>query len=162
AWLTRGSSSPDTLTFSILYPPGTFRATEAQALSPDGRMLAVVGRVTQGPQSQIWLRRLDRLEWTPIRGTEGANAFVLFWSPDSRQLGFHTMAERKLKRVDLVGGVPETICAAGVGGLPIGGVTWSGDGTILFVESREDAGSPVRKVSASGGEPVVVELAAVP
>ena len=70
------------------------------------------------------------------------------------------MAERKLKRVDVVGGVPQTICAAGVGA-PIGGATWSTDGTIVFVDSR-DPGSPIRKVSASSGEPLVVELAAAP
>ena len=160
AWLTRGSSSADTLTFSILYPQGTFLPTEARALSPDGRMLAEVRRGAQGPGLQIWLRRMDRVDWTPIRGTEGASPSVIFWSPDSRQLGFHAVAERKLKRVDLVGGVPQTICAAGVGA-PIGGATWSTDGTIAFVDSR-DAGSPIRKVSASGGEPLVVEVAAAP
>ena len=160
AWLTRGSSSADTLTFSILYPQGTFLPTEARALSPDGRMLAEVRRGAQGPGLQIWLRRMDRVDWTPVRGTEGASPSVIFWSPDSRQLGFHAVAERKLKRVDLVGGVPQTICAAGIGA-PIGGATWSVDGTIVFVESR-DPGSPIRKVSASGGEPLVVELAAEP
>jgi Tol biopolymer transport system component len=122
-------------------------------------MLAVVRRAAQGPQLQIWLRHMDRLDWTPMRGTEGAS--VIFWSPDSHQLGFHAQAERKLKRVDLVGGVPETICAAGIGP-PIGGASWGADGTIVFVESRDDPGSPVRKVSASGGEPFVVDLAAVP
>ena len=136
AWLTRGSSSADTLTFSILYPQGTFLPTEARALSPDGRMLAEVRRGAQGPGLQIWLRRMDRVDWTPIRGTEGASPSVIFWSPDSRQLGFHAVAERKLKRVDLVGGVPQTICAAGVGA-PIGGATWSTDGTIVFVDSRD-------------------------
>ena len=64
AWLTRGSSSADTLTFSILYPQGTFLPTEARALSPDGRMLAEVRRGAQGPGLQILAaphgsRRLD-------------------------------------------------------------------------------------------------------
>jgi eukaryotic-like serine/threonine-protein kinase len=102
---------------------------------------------------------MDRLDWKPISGTEGAS--IIFWSPDSRQLGFHAQPERRLKRVDLAGGVPQTICAAGVGP-PIGGATWSADGMIVFVESRDNPGSPVRKVSANGGEPVAVELTAVP
>lgn len=83
AWLMRGSSLPDTLTFSILYPQGTFLPTEARALSPDGRMLAEVRRGPQGPELRIWLRRMDRDDWTPIRGTEGASPSVIFWSPDS-------------------------------------------------------------------------------
>ena len=159
ARLTRESSSPGALTLSILHPPGTGLASEVRALSPDGRMLAVVRRSSPDAPSQILLRRMDGLDWKPISGTEGAS--TIFWSPDSRQLGFHAQPERRLKRVDLVGGVPQTICAAGVGP-PIGGATWSADGTIVFVESRDNPGSAVRKVSASGGEPVVVELAAVP
>ena len=83
------------LTFSILHPQGTFLVTEAQALSPDGRMLAEVRRGTQGPGFRFWLRRMDRVDWTPIRGTEGASPSVIFWSPDSRQLGFHAVAERQ-------------------------------------------------------------------
>ena len=157
--LTRGSSSPEAITFSIPLPPGTGLAGEVRALSPDGRMLAMVRRVSPDAPSQIILRRMDRLDWKPISGTEGA--WTIFWSPDSRQLGFHSLAERRLKRVDVAGGVPQTICAAGVGP-PIGGATWSADGTIVFVESRDNPGSAVRKVSASGGEPVAVELAAVP
>ena len=159
ARLTRESSSPGALTLSILHPPGTGLASEVRALSPDGRMLAVVRRSSPDAPSQILLRRMDGLDWKPISGTEGAS--TIFWSLDSRQLGFHAQPERRLKRVDVVGGVPQTICSAGVGP-PIGGATWSADGTIVFVESRDNPGSAVRKVSASGGEPVVVELAAVP
>jgi Tol biopolymer transport system component len=159
AWLARGSSSPEAITFSIPLPEGTGLLGEARALSPDGRMLAVVRRPSPDAPSQIMLRRMDRLDWKAISGTEGA--WTIFWSPDSRQLGFHSLAERKLKRVAVAGGEPQTICAAGVG-TPIGGATWSADDTIVFVESRDNPGSAVRKVRAAGGEPAAVELAAVP
>lgn len=65
-----------------------------------------------------------------------------FWSPDSRSLGF--FADGKLKRIDVAGGPPVTLCNAmpGISG------AWSPDGVIVF---SEGLGTPLQKVSASGG-----------
>src|SRR5205085_1891326 len=65
--------------------------------------------------------------------------------PDSRSIGF--FANGKLKRVELGGGEPQTICATSSSGRPEG--TWSRDGVILFSSNDH---SPLYRVSAAGGE----------
>jgi serine/threonine protein kinase len=114
----------------------------AFVLSPDGRYLAFVAS-NDGPQ-RLWLRPLDKTDARPLAGTEGAN--YPFWSPDSRSIGF--FASGKLRRIDVDGSQPQDIAQAFASG-----ATWNADGTILFVPS---AGSPLSRVSASGGTPVAV------
>jgi eukaryotic-like serine/threonine-protein kinase len=111
------------------------------AISPDGRRLVfqAVGSAGQ----QLWLRSLDTPVAAPIAGTEGAIAPHPFWSPDSRSIGF--FAGGKLKRIDVSGGLPQTLADApdGLGG------TWSAEGVILFSPSTN---TPLFRVQASGGE----------
>ena len=78
--------------------PGTDDFVADFALSPDGRTLAFVA-APDGTQ-QIWLRPLDADSARPLTGTEGA--LRLFWSPDSRSIGFVTSGQ--LKRIDVAGG----------------------------------------------------------
>jgi WD40 repeat protein len=90
--------------------------------------------------NQLWMRSLDQLNGQVIRGTEGAGS--PFWSPDSRHIGFFTAG--KLKRVDLSGAPPLTICdvpSTGRGG------TWNNDGVILFGTVQ----TGIRQVAATGG-----------
>jgi serine/threonine protein kinase/Tol biopolymer transport system component len=108
------------------------------AVSPDGRRLAFSATSTGG-KHQIWVRSLDALAAQPLAGTEGAEK--PFWSPDSRYLGF--FADGKLKKIDISGGPPVTLCDA-----PFGrGGTWNRDGVIVF--SPDDRS--LHRVSASGG-----------
>ncbi len=65
-----------------------------------------------------------------------------FWSPDGRSLGF--FAEGKLKRIEIAGGLPQTICDA-----PSAPSSWGRDGTILFSQDGR-----ILRVPASGGNPV--------
>jgi len=113
------------------------------AISPNGRTLVCVAS-DDGP-ARLWLRPLDATTAQPLAGTEGA--IYPFWSPDSSALGF--FADGKLKRIDLGGGLPQTLAtvANGLGG------TWSSDGTILFAAAG--AGS-LYSVQSSGGEVVAV------
>ena len=115
------------------------------AISPDGTMLAF-GAASAGGVNQIWVRRLDAVTATVLPGTEGAD--TMFWSPDNRFIGF--FADQKLKKIDLMGGRPETLCAvAGTAGSG----TWNRDDIILFGST---ATGGIRRVSAEGGEPVQV------
>jgi Tol biopolymer transport system component len=59
-----------------------------------------------------------------------------------------------LKRVDLGGGLPQTLANAGNGR----GGTWSSSGVILF----STTGSPILRIPASGGEPVAVTNVVAP
>ena len=113
-------------------------------LSPDGRRLAIVARRADGP-STILMRELDSPAARPLAGTEGATS--LFWSPDSRFIGF--FADGKIKKVDMAGGVPTFVCEATT---PFGGGTWSREGTIVF-STQEKGNYRLWKVADSGGQP---------
>ena len=132
----RQPSVSEPIRMSILLPEKS-RLTSL-AVSPDGRMIAMV--LVKGGKQQIWVRALDTLEPTPLAGTD--DAADLFWSPDSRFIGF--FADAKLKKVDRAGGPVQTLCDA----LAARGGTWNQDGDILFgglarVERVSDAGGAV-------------------
>jgi Tol biopolymer transport system component len=113
------------------------------SVSPDGRRIAFVARNTSGSFS-LFLRALDSVEAQPLAGTE--NAIMPFWSPDSRNIGFG--AQGKLKRIDVAGGLPQSVCDAPA----FAGGTWNADGVIVFSSFP----GPLNRVPASGGEPRAV------
>ena len=113
-------------------------------ISPDGTKIVLSIKTGDG-RSQLYLRSLDSLAFQSLPGTEGAQ--FPFWSPDSRYVAFFTVD--KLKRLDLAGGPIVTICdvAQARGG------AWGSKGIILIAPSIT---SPIFKVPATGGTPVVV------
>jgi Tol biopolymer transport system component len=125
---------PDKMTF---YPSGP-------ALSPDGRHLAAVVFGPDGVR-QLWVRDMDSLAGRLLPGT--ALSGNPFWSPDGRSLGF--FAGGKLKRIDIFGGSPQTLCDAP---LPMGG-SWNQDGVIVFTPNIRDS---LYRVPAAGGAPARV------
>ena len=122
--------------------PEKATAIAGPELSPDGRHL-VFAAFTEGRPS-LWLRPLGSLTAQPLLGTEDVSGFP-FWSPDSRSLGFSVGGE--LKKLDLAGGAPQTLCKLPAGvGFGVGG-TWNRDGVILF---SDVAG--IYRVPATGGD----------
>jgi len=119
------------------------------AISPDGELLAF-GGVDPDGTTRIWVRPMASLTAEPVAGTEGA--YSLFWSPDSRSLGFFT--GEKLKTVQLHGGPPRALCDASGALRPIG--TWNRDGVILF--NSFDRGGLYRVPVASGKATPVTTL----
>ena len=119
------------------------------ALSPDGRVLAFAAYDDRGTES-IWVRPLDALTSQPLGGTEGAQG--LFWSPDSRVIGF--FADGRLKKISAAGGAAQTLCdlpAAEQRSLGSEGATWGSDGVILFASA-----GALYRVSSAGGTPAAV------
>ena len=110
------------------------------AISPDGTRLVYVGRI--GTSTEIYVRRLNRLEAEPIAGTEGGSG--PFFSPDGEWVGF--FAGGKLKKVSLSGGAPITVASAE----DVHGATWGPDDTIFYTPALA---SGLWRVSASGGVP---------
>jgi Tol biopolymer transport system component len=93
-------------------------------VSPDGRAVAFVGAYSG--TRQVYLRRLDAFDATPIRGTVGVTTMA--FSPDGRSLAFVT-AGGELRTVTLIDGLTATI-AKDVSLLY--GVAWPADGLIVF------------------------------
>ncbi len=120
-----------------------FRNVAVPELSPDGATLLFSG-IEPDESQPLWLRPLDADEARPLPGTEGAS--FAFWSPDGRSIGF--FAGRKLKRIDLAGGAPVTVCDIPERS-PRGG-SWSRDGVIVFAGARIGG---LSRVSAGGGVP---------
>jgi eukaryotic-like serine/threonine-protein kinase len=114
------------------------------SLSPDGHRLAFTARGANGVD-QIWVRSLDTVEARPLPGTDDADG--LFWSPDSRFIGFSTVS--KLKKVDASGGPVQSVCD--ISGTILGGA-WAPDGTIVF----GGVFRPMMRVPESGGMPVPI------
>ena len=110
-------------------------------VSPDGRRLAFIATDATGKRL-LWVRPLDSLAAQPLAGTD--NAIYPFWSPDSRFIGF--FADRKLKKIEVAGGPPSTLCNAlnGFGG------AWNRDDVIIFAPDNRTG---LSRVSAAGGEP---------
>ena len=108
-------------------------------LSPDGRRLAYIA-VREG-QRQLFLRSMDQLEPTLVRGSGTAGG--PFFSPDGQWVAF--FAAGSLRKVSVTGGAPQTICnIAGRGG------SWGPDNTIIF---SAGAAGALMKVPAAGGTP---------
>jgi Tol biopolymer transport system component len=139
------TATPRKIRFTIPLPEGntfgSFAQAGAVAVSPDGRRLAFTA-IPPGGRSALWVRDLDALTPRVLPSTEGAA--LPFWSPDSRFIGY--FAGGKMKRVDVSGGVSQTLCDA-----PYAyGGTWSSDGVILF---SPDSNRSLMRVAASGGAP---------
>jgi eukaryotic-like serine/threonine-protein kinase len=113
------------------------------AISPDGKAV-VFAAISQGKRS-LWIRRLDSTSSQSLSGTEGA--IFPFWSPDSRFIGF--FADKKLKKIEAVGGIAQTICDASDGR----GAAWNREGVIVFAP---DIRGPIYRVPDGGGTPTPV------
>ena len=137
AWMRRVPGPAPVVRFSLISPLGV-QNPSPPVVSPDGRTIAFAA--DGDGKRLIWIRPLDSLEARPLSGTEGV--IRPFWSPDSRFIGF--MAGGTLKKVDIAGGPPQTICEAPYGA----DGSWSPEGVILF-DGR--AADPLWRVSASGG-----------
>jgi hypothetical protein len=130
--------------FEIPTPPITAgQFMTMMALSPDGRSLAFILAEGGATIPTLWIRRIDSVAAEKIAGTEGA--VYPFWSADSRYIGFAALG--RLKRIDVSGCPPQTICEIPPGNF-FGGA-WNADGVIVF-----GGASPLMRVSASGGRPV--------
>ncbi len=117
----------------------------AMAISSDGRFVVYSAiEENPGPQAtpRLYLRRLDHQDAKPISGTEGG--ISPFLSPDNRWVGF--LAEGKLKKVPVEGGVPATLCDTS---LWVFGADWGDDNSIVFVDGN---GAGLSRVSADGGK----------
>jgi eukaryotic-like serine/threonine-protein kinase len=111
--------------YSVTTPGGT---RTALAWSPDGHALIFVGR--RGGVQQLYVRRLDGTEASPLPNTEGAQVPAV--SADGQSVAF--WAAGAIRRV-LLGGGPVMDLASGLT-IPPTGLAWSPGGQLFF--GRDD------------------------
>jgi hypothetical protein len=120
----------------------TSNALDALAISPAGDVVTFVAQ--SGPTStpQLYVRRLDRLDATPLAGTDDAAS--PFFSPDGQWIGF--FSDGKLKKIAVTGGAVVEVCSAPTPR----GAAWDKDGTIVLLPNRIGG---LMRVPDSGGVP---------
>ncbi len=137
-WMLMRPDPPTVTRFQV-----TLAADEAFS-NLTGRVVAISPDSTQvvySADGALSLRSLDRLQATPIPGTEGATSS--FFSSDGQWVGF--WAEGQLKRVSVSGGTPLTI--GDVNNLI--GVSWGSDDMILYGQGAQG----IWRVPGTGGTP---------
>jgi len=117
------------------------------AISPDGRTIVYVDSTDGG--TQLFAKRRDQLEATPIAGTE--DGLGPFFSPDGSWIGFIVRGE--IRKVPVGGGGALTV--AGRAEMTTPSATWLEDGTIYYVSD----GFELSRVNANGGESDLVVTA---
>jgi serine/threonine-protein kinase len=139
-WLSRPAPAPGPLgRFAIGVEPITSLGSgfaQQVALSPDGRLLAFVGRGPRG--NQIFLRAMADSIPRPVAGTDGA--FGPFFSADGRQIGFWT--PQRLLRIPVEGGAA-TLIADSAGAF----AAWTDGGAVVYADPE---GRRLRVVDADG------------
>ena len=141
AWWMNARRVPTAMYFSSTAP---FPANSV-ALSPDGKVVAMVAYSDQGNKYVIWTQAVGGRTATVVPGTEDAS--LPFWSPDGRWIGF--FSQGRLKKVDLLSGRSAQVLCDAPGGR---GGAWNRDGTILFGLPF----GPLYRVPSSGGTPVAL------
>ena len=156
ALLLAPGAAPPEMRFTVETPPPSLSFGLAPlriTISPDGRFLAFVAEAmsgesptiaeqTSGASPIIWVRELGQTTPRALPGTNGAEG--LFWSPDSRWIGYWD--GRRLAKIDVTGGAPQTIVQ--LPQLAFLGGTWNKDGVIVF-----ESGGTLHRISAEGGTP---------
>jgi serine/threonine protein kinase/Tol biopolymer transport system component len=144
-WRDLHPTAAKPMELSLAIPPGRELYTAdgpAIVVSPDGSRIAyVVGTL---PQTQIYIRELDKSDATPLEGAKGASPF---FSPDGQWLGFYS-DDGKLKIVSVFGGAPFVVAEAN----SRRGASWGEDGIVF----PEDVTAGLSRVSLKGGKPVAV------
>jgi len=116
------------------------------AVSPNGASFVYVGPAANG--RQLWVRDRDKLQSTPVPGTEGA--MQPFYAPNGRGIGFVT-EERSLVIIPKIGDSPLTVVH---GGLYWAGASWGDDGYVYY----STATGLVRRLATGAGDPEQITI----
>ena len=97
----------------------------------------------EAESKSLWVRRRDRLDPTPINGTEGAYGPV--FSPDGARVAYMVGPPLVVRVVSIAGEPPLTVADSAVGG---NSLAWGDDNFVYF---DTQPGAFIMRVSATGG-----------
>jgi Tol biopolymer transport system component len=142
--LTRDEGPPTPVRLSTMLPAGVSVTrgpghTSSVAVSPDGHAIVIAASDKDG--QRLYRRSLDRLDPTPLAGTDGGSSPFFSW--DGKWIGF--FADGRVKRVPVAGGA--SIDVAPAPGYP-SGASWGPDDLIVFAYGAD---SHLYVVPAEGG-----------
>jgi serine/threonine-protein kinase len=147
-WL-RPAPAPAVARYGLAFPPGqelldvSYRTF---ALAPDGSWIVYDGPAESG--NQLWIKRRDAYEATPVAGTAHDGASAPAVSPDGEWIVFTTGGQ--LRKVPRGGG--SAITVADSVSMLTRGIAWLDDGTIVY----RDADNRLRRVPDVGGTAEIV------
>ena len=143
----------DVTTFALALPATAPIETRSNhrnlAISPDGTQVVYESLGASG--AQLYVQPVGQLGGQPLQGGEGGQR--PFLSPDGEWIGFTVLdpaGRRLLKKVQISGGLPQTLAEARCG---FHEPTWGTDNRIIF-GCATDGG--LFRVSANGGDPEVL------
>jgi serine/threonine-protein kinase len=151
-----GRSSGEQVTHLSIALPPDLRVSGAATLSSDGRSFVVAAdarnpKAGRPPRSQIYVRRLDRTTYEPLRGTELAQGFIL--TQDSKWVEYISAVsdrsfELQIFKIPIDGSAPPVLVtrAEDTWGKPI--FLHSGDQIVPLANGKEYIRLP-----ANGGPP---------
>jgi len=145
----RPQPSPYVARYGLTFPPEQELwdgNNMAFALAPDGSWIVYDGPADDG--SQLWIKRREEYNATPLTGTDHQGGSAPAVSPDGEWIVF--TASGQLRKVPRGGGSAITI--ADSVSMATRGVAWLDDGTIVY----RDVENRLRRVPDVGGVPQVV------
>jgi len=128
--------------------PSSTRIEARAAIAPDGS--SIVFADSAGDDTQLFLKRRNEAQATPIAGTEGGTG--PFFSPDGEWIGYFAHGGR-LRKVRVSGGGSIQLAASGNEVYVLG--VWLDDGSIVFV----DGSGALARVSGEGGPTTILRPA---
>ena len=142
--MSRNGVDPNAGTVSLEFPPPAWTTLAGvfpnmPAISPDGKIVVFYAADSSGGLS-LYARPIGSFDAQKLNGTEGG--YLPFWSPDSRFVGFFALG--KLKKININGGPPLTLCDAEDGR----GGSWNQEGTIIFTPRQI---GPICQIQSAGG-----------
>ena len=145
-WTPGGPRRPVQLS---LTPPAASQflvQTSTAAISPNGESVAFCAYDTSG-QYGLWVQPLDAPD--AIRIAAVRNQAIVAWSGDSRSVAFMENGIKELRIVPATGGAPVALAELAGGR----GLAWNARDVIVYSAGTS---GPLRRISATGGEPVQV------
>jgi eukaryotic-like serine/threonine-protein kinase len=152
AWTYLRPPAPKPVTRYAMYFAAEHTPDGPMRLSNRGNLFVYGGPGSFVKPAELWVKRRDQAQPTPIPGTLGSTTFAI--SPDEKSIAFIAVdpsnalaAMGTLRRMPIAGGPQITLADS----VYLAGAAWLDDGTIVFGR-RDSTGASLWRVPENGGK----------